>query len=79
MFAHSGSPAAGVRECSAWTWTALFHTWIRVGEQRANGEEHLGDGQCRAPIVLKDVQANGAVAVDVAVINSGAANHLAAW
>lgn len=45
-------------------------TRIRVGQQWTNGKQHLGDCQCRRPIVLEDIQANGALAIDVAVINA---------
>jgi len=51
-------------------------TWIGVGEQRADGEEHLGDGQRRAPVVLEDIEADVAVAVDVAVVDASAEHYL---
>ena len=44
---------------------------VRVRQQRADGEEHLGDGQSGRPLVLKDVEADGAIAVDVTVIDFG--------
>lgn len=28
---------------------------IRIGEQGANGQENLGDGKSRAPLLLNDV------------------------
>ena len=40
---------------------------VGVGEQRADGEQHLGDRQGRAPLLLEDVQADVPVAVDVRV------------
>ena len=42
---------------------------VRVGQQGADGKEHLGDGEGGRPLVLEDVQADGAIAVDVHVIN----------
>lgn len=37
----------------------------------------LGDGQRRAPLILKDVEANATVGVDVAVVDAGRKIHLA--
>ncbi len=37
---------------------------------------HLGDGERRAPLVLQDVQADLAVAVDIAVVDARAVHHL---
>lgn len=42
--------------------------WVAVCQKRTNGEQHLRDGQCRRPVVLEDVQADHALAVDIAVI-----------
>jgi len=47
-------------------------TGIAVRQETADGEQHLGDGQSRAPLVFQDVQANHSLGVDVAVINSRA-------
>ena len=50
----------------------LGHQWIvgvRVTEKRADRQQHLGDGECGRPLVLEDVEADGTVAVDVAVVN----------
>jgi hypothetical protein len=44
--------------------------WVGVSQERADGEEHLRDGKRRAPLVLKDVDANASVGVDVWVVNS---------
>ncbi|KAJ1101946.1 hypothetical protein NDU88_007008 [Pleurodeles waltl] len=44
-------------------------TWVAVCEQRADGEQDLGDGQGRAPVVLQDVQADHPLAVDVTVVD----------
>jgi hypothetical protein len=43
---------------------------IRISQKRADRQEHLGNGQCRAPIVLEHIQANLTLAIDVAVINA---------
>lgn len=51
-------------------------TWVGVGEQRADGEENLGDGERRAPLLLQNVQADLTAAVDVAVIDPRAERHL---
>jgi len=45
---------------------------VAVGEQGADGEQHLGDGQSGAPLVLQDVQADHALRVDIAVVDAGA-------
>lgn len=44
-------------------------TWVTVCEQGADGQQHLGDGEGGAPVVLQDVQADHALTVDVAVID----------
>ena len=51
-------------------------TRVTVSQQRADGQKHFGNGQCWAPVVLQDVQADGALAVDVAVVNARAKHHL---
>ena len=51
-------------------------TWVAISQKRANRENHLGDGQSRTPVVFQNVQANFALAVDVAVINPSLENHL---
>ena len=51
-------------------------TWVAIREERADGEEHLGDGQRGAPVVLEYVQADDALAVDVAVVDARAEGHL---
>lgn len=45
-------------------------TGVGVCEQRADGQQHLADGERGAPLVLQDVQADAAVAVDVAVVDA---------
>jgi len=49
---------------------------IAIGEQRADGEQYFGDGESRGPVVFEDVEADHALAVDVAVVNSCAEQHL---
>lgn len=44
-------------------------TWVTVCEQGADGQQHLGDGEGGAPVVLQDVQTDHALTVDVAVID----------
>ena len=43
---------------------------IRIRQQRADGEQDLGDGERGRPLLLQDVQANLPRTVDVAVIDS---------
>lgn len=43
---------------------------VRVGEQRADGEEHFRDGERRRPVVFEYVQADGALRVHVAVVDA---------
>ena len=43
-----------------------FCVWI--GHQRLDGEEDLLDGECRSPLVLKNVKENTSIRVDVWVI-----------
>ena len=42
---------------------------VGIGEERADREEHFGDGEGRRPLILEDVEADGAVAVDVSMVN----------
>ena len=48
---------------------------VTVGEEGADGEENLGDGECRAPLVLQDVQTDDALGVDIAVVDPGPEFH----
>jgi len=51
----------------------IRHQWIigiRIGQQGADGEQHLADGERGAPLILEDVETNTAVGIDVAVVNS---------
>lgn len=49
---------------------------VAVGEEGADAEEDLGDGEGGAPVVLQDVQADDALGVDVAVVDTGLEGHL---
>ena len=49
---------------------------VAVGEEGADGQQHLGDGEGGAPVLLQNVQADGALAVDVAVVDAGLKHHL---
>jgi hypothetical protein len=44
---------------------------VGISQQGADGEQHLGDGECGGPLILKDVQANATIAVDIGVVNFG--------
>jgi len=44
--------------------------WVGVSQQGADGEENLGDGKGWRPLFLEDIEANGAIGVDVRVIDS---------
>jgi len=41
---------------------------VGVCQQRTDRQQHFRDSQRRAPLILKNVQANGTIAVDVRVI-----------
>jgi hypothetical protein len=43
---------------------------IGIGQQRANGQQYLANGQCWTPLVLQNVEANTTIGIDVAVINT---------
>ena len=51
-------------------------TGVAVCEQRADGQQDLGDGEGRTPVVLQDVQTDHPLAVDVAVVDPCAKRHL---
>jgi len=44
---------------------------IRVCQHGADGEQNFRDGQCRAPLVSENVQADASVRVDVWVVDTG--------
>lgn len=54
----------------------LSLTWVTVCEQGADGQQHLGDGEGGAPVVLQDVQTDHPLAVDVAVIDPRTKRYL---
>lgn len=51
-------------------------TGVAVCQEGADGQEDFRDGEGRTPVVLQDVQADHALAVNVTVIDSGAEGHL---
>ena len=44
--------------------------WVGVSKKRTDGKQYFADRQRWAPLVLEDVQADGAVGVDVGVVDS---------
>ena len=50
--------------------------WVTVCEERTYGEEDLGDGQGGAPVLLENIQTDGALRVHVTVVDSGPERHL---
>lgn len=54
-------------------------TWVTVCEQGADGQQDLGDGEGRAPVVLQDVQTDHTLTVDVAVIDPRPKGDLRTW
>ena len=42
---------------------------VGIGEEGADREKHFRDGEGGRPLVLEDVQANRAIAVDVSMVN----------
>ncbi len=51
-------------------------TGIWIGEEGADGQQHFADSKRRAPLVLQNVKANLAVAIDVAVIDARPEHNL---
>lgn len=52
----------------------LHHQWVvgvRVGQEAKDREQDIADGQGRRPVVLQNVQADGAMLIDIRVVNSG--------
>jgi len=45
--------------------------WVGIGQQGADREEHLGDGEGWGPLLLEDIQTDGPVRVDVWMIDPG--------
>jgi len=44
---------------------------VGVSQQRADGQQNLGDGQGGTPLILQDIQADASVGIYVGVIDSG--------
>lgn len=51
-------------------------TRVAVCEEGADWEEDLWDGEGGTPVVLENVEADDALAVDVAVVDPGSEGHL---
>jgi len=49
---------------------------IGVSEQGANRQQEFGDGQGRRPLGPQEIQADGAVAVDIGMVDPGSEGHL---
>ena len=43
--------------------------WVGIAQQRTDREEYLRNGESGRPLVLKDVKANGTVAVNISVVD----------
>ena len=48
----------------------ILLTRVGVGQQRADGQQHLGHGERGRPLVFEDVEADLARRVDVAVVDA---------
>ena len=53
-----------------------WHTRIAISKQRANWQQHFGNGQSRAPVVFENVQTNVSITIYVAMINTGSEDNL---
>ena len=49
--------------------------WVWITEERADRQQDLADGESWGPLGPQDVQADGAVGVNVGVINSSSEGH----
>jgi len=49
---------------------------VGIGEEGANTEQNLGYGKGWAPLVLKNIEANSPIGVDVTMINARGEMHL---
>merc|ERR1719359_568371 len=43
--------------------------WVAICEQGRHGEQNLRDCECRAPLILQDVEADRAVRIHIAVVD----------
>lgn len=50
-------------------------SWVAVSQKRADRQQDFGDGECRTPVVLEYIQTDGALTVDVAVVDAGLEHH----
>ena len=62
-----------VHTCNFWNQGVI---WVGVGEQRADGQKNLADGQCRWPLRPQDVQIDAPFDVDVGVVDACREIHL---
>ena len=44
--------------------------WVGIGQQGADGEENLGDGECWGPLLLKNIETDRSIGVHIWVIDS---------
>lgn len=51
-------------------------TRVAVSEQGADGQQDLGDGEGRTPVVLQDVETDHPLTVDVTVVDPRTERHL---
>lgn len=49
---------------------------VWIGQHRTNRQQNLRNSQSRRPLVSEDVQANGAIAVDIRMIDSRRKSNL---
>ena len=49
---------------------------VGVGEQRADAEKNLGDGEGGAPLLLEDIEADAALAIHVGMVHLRLEVHL---
>jgi hypothetical protein len=52
------------------------NTWVRVGQQRGDGQQDFRYCECWTPVVLQHIQTNVARRRDVAVVDTGLERHL---
>lgn len=52
-----------------------MRTWVWIGQQAANTEQHLGDRQCWRPLILQDIQADTTAGVDVGMVAASSELH----
>ena len=62
--------------CGYYQGCSLSLTRVAVCEEGADGQQHLGDGECWTPVILQDVQTDDSLAVDVTVVDPRTERHL---